>query len=95
MKITMLLLTATLGVLVSLPAVAHDNCAAGDEVCPEEIGDQMGYHEDAYEALEDLVGSGAMSVEDPADVDTAIGGTGRTGTTAGTSTRTPRQQTGQ
>ena len=94
MKVTMLLLTATLGVFVFLPVAAHHNCNAGEEVCPDEIGDLLGYHEDAYEALEDMVGSGAMSVEDPADVDSAIGGTGRTGDTAGTATRPPRQQPG-
>jgi len=78
MKVAMLLLTAVLGMLMSLPVVAHYNCNAGDDVCPEEIGDYMGYHEDAYLRVEDLVGCGAMSVdvevEDPADV---IGGEGR------------------
>jgi hypothetical protein len=91
MKTTILLLTAALGLSVSVPIAAHHNCNAGDEVCPEEIGDVMGYHELAYDALDDnMVGSGAMSVEDPADVDAVVGGDGRTGETAGTANRDPR-----
>ncbi len=63
MQKTCILVTALVGLTLATPLAAHHNCAAGD-ACPEEIGDMMGNHEAAIEALTDVDMGGRM---DPAD----------------------------
>ncbi len=61
MKKTCIIATAVIGLALAAPLSAHHNCAAGD-TCPEDIGDMMGNHEAAIDALGDMGGQ-----MDPAD----------------------------
>ena len=67
MKFATLVLAAAFGAAASFPLTAHHNCAAGADVCPEEIGDALGNHEDAFDSLLDDMGEPTTG-GDPVDV---------------------------
>ena len=80
MKTRYVIAITALGAAFAMPVAAHHNCNGSDEVCPEEIGDMQGNHEDAISGIPDNMGGGVpdnTAAMDPADAER--GGRGEVG----------------